>query len=102
MRGEAMAGPPPKIDDKGRVLPAPSRPTPRRTLTPPASDPFPTLSFRSTKRTADRLDALRPYLAESGKGPLVGEMTRADLLRLVVEEGLVCLERRARRAGGDR
>lgn len=94
-----MAGPPPQIDDKGRVRPATDRPTPRRTVTPPASDPFPTLSFRSTKRTADRLDALRPYLTESGQVPLVGTLTRADLLRLVVEEGLVCLERRARRRG---
>lgn len=71
-------------------------------VTPPSLDPFPVLAFRSTKRTADRLDALRPYLATSGKAPLVGEMTRADLLRLAVEEGLICLERRARRAGGDR
>jgi hypothetical protein len=68
----------------------------------PTPDLFPVLSFRSTKRTADRLDALRPYLTTSGKAPLVGEMTRADLLRLVIEEGLICLERRARRAGGDR
>ena len=71
-------------------------------VTPPSLDPFPVLSFRSTKRTADRLDALRPYLATSGKAPLVGALTRADLLRLAVEEGLICLERRARRAGGDR
>ena len=68
----------------------------------PTPDLFPVLAFRSTKRTADRLDALRPYLVKSGKAPLVGEMTRADLLRLVIEEGLICLERRARRAGGDR
>ena len=69
-------------------------------VTPPSLDPFPVLAFRSTKRTADRLDALRPYLTKSGKAPLVGEMTRADLLRLAVEEGLICLERRARRARG--
>ena len=69
---------------------------------PPSADPFPVLAFRSTKRTADRLDALRPYLTKSGKAPLVGALTRADLLRLAVEEGLICLERRARRAGGDR
>jgi hypothetical protein len=71
-------------------------------VTPPSLDPFPVLAFRSTKRTADRLDALRPYLTKSGKAPLVGALTRADLLRLAVEEGLICLERRARRAGGDR
>jgi len=69
-------------------------------VTPPSLDPFPVLAFRSTKRTADRLDALRPYLTKSGKAPLVGAMTRADLLRLAVEEGLICLERRARRARG--
>jgi hypothetical protein len=67
---------------------------------PSTPDLFPTLAFRSTKRTADRLDALRPYLTETGQGPLVGELTRADLLRLVVEEGLAVLERRARRARG--
>lgn len=66
----------------------------------PTPDLFPVLAFRSTKRTADRLDALRPYLVKSGKAPLVGELTRADLLRLAVEEGLICLERRARRARG--
>lgn len=66
----------------------------------PIPDLFPTLAFRSTKRTVDRLAALRSFLVASGAGPLVGEMTRADVLRLVVEEGLTVLERRARRARG--
>ncbi len=85
-----------RASSSGNAPPVPPFPT------PPSADPFPVLSFRSTKRTADRLDALRPYLVKSGKAPLVGEMTRADLLRLAIEEGLICLERRARRAGGDR